>query len=156
LHTTGYLICARREIQDRADARSRHRVDRRLRRGGGHGDHRDPDGFALDDAAYILEVVDQHAPARAPPDLLLQRIEQRDNLEAVVSEAGVIRERETEIAGAHDRDAHPAIEPEDLPEMAPQFLDVVADPADPQLAEVRKVLPDLRGVEVKLLGERVR
>ena len=37
-----------------------------------------------------------------------------------------------------------------------QVLDVVADAADAELAEVREVLADLRGVEVELLGERLR
>ena len=37
-----------------------------------------------------------------------------------------------------------------------QVLDVVADAADAELAEVGEVLADLRGVQVELLGERLR
>ena len=40
--------------------------------------------------------------------------------------------------------------------MPAQLLDVVADAANAELAEVRQVLADLRSVEVELLGERVR
>ena len=55
-----------------------------------------------------------------------------------------------------DRHPQPAIEAENLPEVAPQLLDVVAHAADAELAEVREVLADLRGVEMELLGERLR
>ena len=48
------------------------------------------------------------------------------------------------------------IEAEDLPQVPAQFLDVVADAADAELAEIRQVLPDLRGVQVELLGQRLR
>ena len=48
-----------------------------------------------------------------------------------------------------------AIEAEDLAQVALQIADVVADAADAELAEVGEVLADLRGVEVKLLGERL-
>ena len=37
-----------------------------------------------------------------------------------------------------------------------RILDVVADAADAELAEVGEVLADLRGVEVELLGQRLR
>jgi uncharacterized oligopeptide transporter (OPT) family protein len=40
--------------------------------------------------------------------------------------------------------------------VAAQFLDVVADAAHAELAEVGEVLPNLRGVEVEALGERLR
>ena len=39
--------------------------------------------------------------------------------------------------------------------MALQIADVVADAANAELAEVREVLADLRGVQVELLGERL-
>ena len=69
---------------------------------------------------------------------------------------GIVGQRETEVAGAHDGDAQVAIEAENLPQMPAQILDVVADAADAELAEIREVLADLRGVEVELLGERLR
>ena len=49
-----------------------------------------------------------------------------------------------------------AVEPEDLAQVPAQLLDVVADAADAELAEVGQVLADLRGVEMELLGERLR
>ena len=69
---------------------------------------------------------------------------------------GIVGEREAEVAGAHDRDAQLPIEAEDLAQMPLQIADVVADAADAELAEVREVLADLRGVQVELLGERLR
>ena len=48
------------------------------------------------------------------------------------------------------------IEAENLPQVPPQLLDVIADAAHAELAEVGEVLPDLRGVEVELLGKRLR
>ena len=48
------------------------------------------------------------------------------------------------------------VEAEDLPEVAPQLLDVVADAADAELAEIREVLADLRRIQVELLGQRLR
>ena len=53
---------------------------------------------------------------------------------------------------------HPqlAVEAEDLPQVPLQVLDVVADAAHAELAEVGEVLADLRGVEVELLGQRLR
>ena len=50
----------------------------------------------------------------------------------------------------------PLVEPEDLTQVSPEFLDVIADAANTELAEVREVLTDLRGVEMKLLGQRLR
>ena len=100
--------------------------------------------------------MDRHAAARLLADLLAQRVEERRDLEAFLAEARVVGEREAEIAGAHDRDAQLAIEAENLPQMALQIADVVADAADAELAEVGEVLANLRGVEMELLGERLR
>src|SRR4029077_15991838 len=54
------------------------------------------------------------------------------------------------------RHPQPAIESENLPEVAPQLLDVVAHPANAELAEVREVFSDLRGVEMELFREPLR
>ena len=40
--------------------------------------------------------------------------------------------------------------------MPAQILDVVADAADAELAEVREVLANLRRVQMELLGQRLR
>ena len=47
------------------------------------------------------------------------------------------------------------IEAEDLAEVALQVAHVVADAADAELAEIGEVLPNLRGVQMELLGERL-
>ena len=90
------------------------------------------------------------------PTFSLQRVEQRRDLEAFLAEARIVGEREAEVAGAHDRDAQLAIEAENLPQVPLQIADVVADAAHAELAEVGEVLADLRGVQVELLGERLR
>ena len=69
---------------------------------------------------------------------------------------GIVGEREAEVAGADDRDAQLAIEAEDLAQVALQIADVVADAADAELAEVGEILANLRGVQVELLGQRLR
>jgi len=48
------------------------------------------------------------------------------------------------------------IEPEDLAQVPAELLDVIADAPDTQLAEIREVLANLRGIEVKLLRQRLR
>ena len=40
--------------------------------------------------------------------------------------------------------------------MALQIADVVTDATHAELAEVREILANLRGIEVKLLGQRLR
>jgi hypothetical protein len=40
--------------------------------------------------------------------------------------------------------------------MTPQLFDVVADAANPELAEVRKVLPNLRRIQMELFGKGLR
>ena len=90
------------------------------------------------------------------PDLFAHGIEQRGDLEPFIAEARVVRERQPEVAGAHDGDGDAAVEAEDLPQVPPQLLHVVAHAAHAELAEVRQVLPDLGGVEVELLGEPLR
>ena len=40
--------------------------------------------------------------------------------------------------------------------MALEIAHVVADTADAELPEIRQVFPDLGGVEMKLLGQRLR
>ncbi len=147
---------AGREIEDGLHAGRDHRVDRELRRRRRHGDHHDANPLALDDLPKIACVGDQNPAARAPADLLLERVEQRDHLEPVLAEAGVIGKREAEVAGTHDRHTDVAIETEDLLQVPPQLLDVVPDAAYAELAEVRQVLPNLRRIQLELLGKRLR
>ena len=120
-----------------------------------HGDHRDVEPLAAHHVLQLLDVVDGHAAARLVADLLVGRIEERRDLEPFLAESRVVGQRETEIAGAHDRDAQVAIESENLPQVPAEVFDVVAHAANAELAEVRKIFPNLCGVEVELLGQRL-
>ena len=115
----------------------------------------DPDVLAADDLSQVADVVDRHAGPRTVTDLVTRGVEHRNDLEPLFTEAGIVRERQAEVAGPHDRDADPAVDAEDLPEMPAEFLHVVADAADAELPEVSEVFADLSRVEVKLLGERL-
>ena len=77
------------------------------------------------------------------------------DLEPFLAETRIVGEREAEVAGAHDRNAQLAIEAENLPQMAFEIADVIADAADAELAEVREILPDLRRVQMELVRERL-
>ena len=72
------------------------------------------------------------------------------------AESRVVGERQPEVARAHDRDRDAAVDAEDLAEVPAQLLDVVADASHAELAEVREVLSNLRGVEMELLGKPLR
>ena len=86
-------------------------------------------------------------------DILVGGVEERRDLEALLPEPGVIGKRQTEVARPHDGDTQMAIETKDLPQVTAKILDVVTNAADTELAEVRQILANLRGVEVELLGE---
>src|SRR5262249_22191790 len=94
-------------------------------------------------------------PRERLPAFFLRGSHRATHSEPAAPKARVVGQRETEIARAHDRDADAAIQPEDLAQVPPQLLDVVADAADAELAEVRQILADLRRIEVELLGERL-
>src|SRR6185503_16557825 len=156
LHVGRHLQRAGRKIQHRLDAGGDHLPEHVLRRRRRHGDDGDADPFAPGHFLQVVDVVDRDAAARLLADFLFQRVEQRRDLEPFEAEAGIVGEGEAEVAGAHDRDAQLAIEAEDLAQVALQIADVVTDAAHAELAEVREVLPYLRGVEVELLRERLR
>ena len=59
--------------------------------------------------------------------------------------ASVRLSRSFDPGGAHENDAPHAIEAEDRAEASPELVDVVAQPALAERAEVRQVLADLRG-----------
>ena len=82
--------------------------------------------------------MNRHATARLLADLLVPAVEERADLEAFLSKAGIVGEGEAEVAGADDRDAEFSVEAEDLAQMALQIADVVADAADAELAEVAR------------------
>src|ERR1043166_1859520 len=141
---------AGREIQDCLDPGRHDLIDHWLRVRSRHGDHGDVEPIALGHALQFLDVVDGHPAARFVTDLFVRRVEERGDLEAFLAKPGIVRERESEIARAHDGHTKTSIQAEDLTQMSPQLLDVIADAANAELAEVREVLSDLRGVEMKL------
>src|SRR4029453_12976179 len=89
-------------------------------------------------------------------DLFVCGIEQRRDLESLLTESRVIAEAKTKVAGPHDRDTQVSIETEDLAQMATQILDVIAHTAHTELAEVREVLANLRGIELVPFRQRLR
>jgi len=147
---------ARREVENPLDAGGNDLIDDGLRMRRGDGDDGDIEPLTPRDALQLLDVVDRHAAARFVPDLLARRIEERGNLEAFLAEAGIVGEREAEVAGAEDGDAQAAVEAEDLTQVAAQLFHVIADAADTELTEVCEVLANLRGVEMELLGQALR
>src|SRR5436853_3202182 len=156
LHIVRHVQRARREVENPLDAGGNDLIDDGLRMRRGDGDDGDIEPLTPRDALQLLDVVDRHAAARFVPDLLARRIEERGNLEAFLAEAGIVGEREAEVAGAEDGDAQAAVEAEDLTQVAAQLFHVIADAADTELTEVCEVLANLRGVEMELLGQALR
>src|SRR5678815_3565604 len=122
----------------------------------GHGDDGNVQPIAAHHPFQLLDVVDRYAAPRLVADLLVGRIEKCRDLEPFLTKPWVIGQRETEIAGTHDGHPQMAIEAENLPEVPAQFLDVVTDTSDAELAKVRQILANLRGVEMELLGQGLR
>src|SRR5215203_367550 len=119
----------------------------------GHGDDGNVQPIAAHHLLQLLDVVNRNSTSRFVADLLVGGVEERGDLETFLTKPRVIGQREAEIACAHDGHPQMAIEAENLPEVAAQFLDVVTDAPDTELAEVRQILANLRGVEMKLLGQ---
>src|SRR5262245_13656105 len=101
----------------------------------------------------VLNVENRHAAAGPLSDFVANIVEERGNLETLLTEPRVVGERQSEVARADDRDSQFAVQAKDLPQMPAQVADVIADAADAEFAEIREVLADLGGVEVKALGE---
>ena len=96
--------------------------------------------------------MNRHAPARLLADLGAERVEERRDLNPL-AEAGVVGQRETQVARPDDTRrlrSRPRI-----CRKCRLRSRALADTPDAELAEVR-VLPNLGGVEVKLLGQRLR
>src|SRR5205085_998687 len=108
------------------------------------------------DLLEVGDVVDRDASARVLAHLLAAVLEERSDLKPFLAEAGVVGERQTEVPGSHDGDAELLVQSENLTKMPFQIADVIADAADAELAEIREVLANLRGVQVELPGERLR
>jgi hypothetical protein len=121
----------------------------------GHRNHRNVESLFLRYPLQLADIVNGNAASRLVADFLVGGVEKRRDFEAFLAETRVVRERQTEVAGAHDGDTEVAVETENLPQMAAEVLDVVADAANAELAEVGQVLADLRRVQVKLLCQRL-
>src|SRR5262249_52784412 len=150
LHARWHLQRAGREVQDGLDASADDEVDHLGRGRRRHGKYGDADAFALDDLLQLADVMNRHPAARVFADLRAQRVEQRRNLEPFLLKAGIVGQRESEVAGADDRHAQLPVEAENLAQMPFEIADVIADATHAELAEIREVFPDLRGVEMKL------
>src|SRR5579862_774544 len=98
LHAGRHFERARGEVQHRLDAGGDDEIEHLLRGGGRHRDDGDADALALRDLLQIVDVVDRHTVLRLLPDLFFHRVEQRGDLEAFLPEAGIVGQRETEIA----------------------------------------------------------
>ena len=61
-----------------------------------------------------------------------------------------------EPAGADEGDVVLALRAQDLADLVQQRVDRVADAALAELAETREITPDLRGVDVRVLGDLLR
>ena len=97
----------------------------RLRMRRRHGDDGNVQPFAAHHLLQLFDVVDRYPAARLVTNLFVGRVEERGDLEPFLTKAGVISEREAEIAGAHDRDAQVSVEAENLPEVLFQIVSFV-------------------------------
>src|SRR4029079_10182649 len=112
-----YLKGSGRKIEHGLDSRGNDSVDHRLCRVCRHRDHRDSNLRLPHDLAKVPDVIDGNAGTRALPDLLAHRIEERHDLEALVAEAGIVRQRQPQISCPHYRDRHVGIETKYLTKM---------------------------------------
>ncbi len=98
----------------------------------------------------------EHVPVDRPAHLPLVGVEGRRDVEAVIGEDRRVRDRLAEPAGAEERDVVLALRPEDLPDLAREPVDVVADAALAELPEPGEVAPDLGRVDVRVLADLLR
>src|SRR5262245_3590686 len=89
-------------------------------------------------------------------DLARILVEDGGDPEALAGESLVVEQRRAEITEPDQRHRPLAIEAEDALELGLEPRDVVADPANAELAEVRQVLADLRRVQIEALGQLLR
>src|SRR5215831_3742368 len=153
LHVRRHVERTGREVQDRLDPGCHHQVDHVLGRRGRNGDDGDADAVTPRRLLKIADVVNGDAIARVLPDLRAEGIEEREDLEPFLTESRVIGKREAEVAGTDDGHAQLAVKAQDLSQVTLEVSYVVADAADAELAEVRKVFADLRGIQVELARE---
>ena len=86
-------------------------------------------------------------------DLARVAVEERRDHETSRPQAVVLGDRRSQVSGADDRDALHVVGAEDVLDAVGEQLDVVADSALAELAEVREIAADLSGVDLGHLGE---
>src|SRR5262249_61464656 len=97
---------------------------------------------------------DEGADGRAV--FVLAGVEDRRDRDPVLAEDRRAGDRLAEPACADEGDVVLALGAEDLPDLAEQPVDRVADAPLAELAEVRKVTADLRRVDVRVVGDLLR
>src|SRR5206468_3712705 len=137
----GNLDPGRREIQDGLDARGHQLIGNGLGRLRRHRHDGDLNPSRLHLAAEVTARKDRRRVDLAR-DLSRVFVEDGGDPEPLARESLVVNQRRAEISEPDQRDRPLAIEAEDALELGLQPRDVVADPANAELAEVRQVLPD--------------
>src|SRR3954447_5185963 len=145
-------------VEDDLDAGFDEVVGHALGRVGGHGEHSDDDVLLRHDLlkVRVRAHVELVALADRLPDLAVVGVEDRHNPEAVVSEDVRAGDRLAEVARAEQRDVVLAARAQDLADLGHERVDVVAHAALAELAEAGEVAPDLRRVDVRVVGELLR
>ena len=156
LHFDRHLQGARREVQNGLDPCVNDLVDDRLRVVRGYGDDRNVESLATREPFQVAYVVNGYTATRFMSDFLVRDIEQRSNLEPLLAEAGVVGEREPEVSGTHDAHSQASVESQNLTQMTAEFLDVIADAPNSELAEICQVLANLRRIQVELFCKGLR
>ena len=155
LTPSGALSVPGEKFRHGLDAGRHHLVHHPLGGIRGHRNDRNADVLFRRNAPEILDVEDGDAAARLLPHLIGQRVEERDDLKPLLAESGIIRERQPQVAGAENRHLQLSFEAQDLPKVPLEILDVIPHAPHAELPEVRQVLPDLGGIEVELLRQRL-
>src|SRR5437867_1684200 len=151
-----HLHAHRHEIQQRAYPRSINRIEGLLTRLGRNGKDGDVDVVSLHQPLEVSRWIDRLAGPREGLHTLLRGIHERHDPEAPGVEALITGQGHPEVAGPYDEHVVLLVETQDLDEMTLQLGDVVAHPAHSELTEVREIFPDLRRVEVELVGQLAR
>src|SRR3954447_23227625 len=145
-------------VEDDLDACLDEVVGHALRRVGRHREHADDDVLLVDD---LLQVgvgahVELAALADGLPHLAVVGVEDRDDPEAVVGEDVRAGDRLAEVPRAEESDVVLAACAQDLADLRDERVDVVAHAALAELAEAGQVAPDLRRVDVRVVGQLLR
>ena len=144
-----------RVVEDDAHACVDEIVGHLLRGAGGHGEHADDDVLLANDVFQAPFVVDRRRPELAS-DLRFVLIEHRGDVDPVLGEDRGAGDRLTQSPRPDERDVVLTLGAEDLADLSEQRVDRVTDPALAELAEVREIAPDLRRVDVRVVGDLLR